>query len=94
MGYNSALLHFNFGSKGTKSLKVLINRPAADITSAWKRYFGTLIFAEQSSDEIIRRANLAYIFVINADFFNVSCIDTDRMTIKPVYIGADFLYCF
>ena len=70
---------------------MLVNRSAADIAAARKRYLGALILSQHCPDKIIRGSDLTDIFVIHGNFVDILPINTDGMSVNTLNISSDFL---
>ena len=69
-----------------------IDRPAPDIASARKRHLRAFVFAEQRSDQIIRRTDFPDIFIVNIHIADKGSVDLYGMRIRPFHHRADLLY--
>ena len=93
MGMDSSALNLNLGSQSAEAFQMLVNRSAANIAAARKRYLRTLIFAKQRANKIIGSTNAADVFIIYCDLANGRTVNLYGMTVHAVHPCANFLDC-
>jgi len=72
---------------------MLVNRSAADITAARECYLCLFIFAEQSSQQIVRSSDLFDIFIVYNQVIDIACIDLNGMPVNPVNMHTNLFHC-
>ena len=92
MGLDQSMLNLHLRTQGTESLNVLVDGTTADITSAGKCHFRMLVFAKQSTDQIIGRSDLLDIFIFYYKFTDIGCIEGHLMAIGTLYDHANVLH--
>ena len=92
MGLDQTMLDLHIRTQGAESLDVLVDGTTADITSAGKCHFCMLVFAKQSSDQIIGRSDLLDIFIFYYKFTDIGCVESHLMTIGTLYDHPNVLH--
>jgi len=91
MGNDSPALNGHLSPQSPESLDMLVNGPAADITSPGKGNLRAFIFAQKSSYEIVRSTYPADILIIHRYLAYIASIYLYSVSVNPVNPCTDFL---
>ena len=87
LGNNSTMTDINIRTKSTETLQMLVDRPAADITSTRKRNLS--ILAKQSTKKIIRSTDLLDKLIIHAEIADSRTVDLYSRLINTLNLSPD-----
>ena len=68
---NQSMRNIDLCAKRTKTLDMLVNRSATDITAAWQRNLRFFIFAKKRPQQIIGRSYFFDIIAVNYQIMNL-----------------------
>ena len=76
-----------------KSLDVLVDWTASDVTAAGKSHFRLPVLSEKRSQQIVGGTDLLDIIVLDHEVMNLSSVDLYRMPVHPFHKNSDTLHC-
>ena len=88
-GDDHAMADLNGRAKRPESLKMLIDRPAADIATAGQRDFRAFVFTKKRTQQIIGCADLLYEFVVHTNRPDCRAANTNCVSVDAFRSGSD-----
>ena len=89
---DDAVLDRRGGSEGPEALEMLVDGARADVAAAGKGDLGVVVFAKERAQQVVTRADMADVLVIDAGLADVGAVDPVAVAIFAFDADADLFH--